>query len=82
MGHSNIVVYGVNWCWDCRHARRFLDQHKIPYDFVNIGKDHQAEQYVLTVNKGMRSVPTILFWDGSILVEPSNDLLAKKLDLV
>jgi mycoredoxin len=33
------------------------------------------------VNKGMRSVPTILFQDGSTLVEPSNTQLAQKLNI-
>jgi hypothetical protein len=47
---------------------------------VNIDNDPQGEKYVLTANKGMRSVPTIVFQDGSILVEPSNAQLAQKLN--
>ena len=79
MPDSKIVFYGVNWCWDCRRARRFLNKHKIDYAWVNIDKDKRGEAYVLEVNKGMRSVPTILFQDGSILVEPSNSELGQKL---
>jgi len=81
MTDSNIVVYGVNWCWDCRRTRKFLDQNDISYDFINIDNDLQGKQFVLKVNHGMRSVPTLLFQDGTILVEPSNAELAHKLKL-
>lgn len=76
---EEIIIYGVTWCGDCHRAHRFFQKHNIPYKFINIDKDKQAEKYVLTVNRGMRSVPTILFPDGSILVEPSETLLNKKI---
>jgi mycoredoxin len=79
---SNIItIYATEWCWDCRRARKFFDQHAIPYQWVNIDRDKEAEQYVKQVNQGMRSVPTIVFPDGSILVEPSNQQLERKLDI-
>ncbi len=76
---EEIIVYGVTWCGDCHRAYRFFQKHQIPYKFINIDKDKVAEKYVLTVNRGMRSVPTILFPDGSILVEPSEAQLAEKM---
>lgn len=79
MPDSEIIVYGSDWCGDCRRARRFLNQYSISYQWVNIEQDKNAEKYVLVVNKGMRSIPTILFQDGSILVEPTNAQLAHKL---
>ena len=81
MSDSNIIVYGSDWCWDCRRARKFLDQNNIPYHWVNIDHNKEGESYVLKVNQGMRSVPTMVFPDGSILIEPSNSQLAIKLDL-
>jgi mycoredoxin len=81
MPDSNIIFYGVNWCWDCRRARRFLDRKIIEYEWINIDKDKSGEEYVLKVNNGMRSVPTILFQDGSILVEPKNSELSQKLGI-
>ena len=81
MDDSNIVIYGVNWCWDSRRARRFFDKNKIPYTFINIDKDKQGEQFVLDANNGLRSVPTIIFNDGSILVEPSTSELTNKLNI-
>ena len=81
MDDSNIIIYGVNWCWDSRRARRFFDKNKIPYTFINIDKDKRGEQFVLDANNGLRSVPTIVFNDVSILVEPSTSELTKKLNI-
>jgi mycoredoxin len=81
MADSKIIVYASNWCPDCRRARRFLDRHQVPYEWVNIDRDSQAEAYVKGVNRGNRSVPTIVFSDGDILVEPDEDELAHKLGL-
>lgn len=80
MPNSNIIVYGTNWCWDCHRAKRFLDKNNISYRWINIDEDKNGEDQVLKINKGMRSVPTIVFPDGSILVEPSNTQLASKLE--
>jgi glutaredoxin len=81
MDDSNIIIYGVNWCWDSRRARRFFDKNKISYTFINIDKDKRGEQFVLEANDGLRSVPTIVFNDGSILVEPSTSELTNKLNI-
>lgn len=78
---EKIIIYGTEWCGDCRRARRLLDQHNIPYQWINIDRDREAERFVLATNGGMRSVPTIVFPDQSMLVEPSSYLLAKKLDI-
>jgi mycoredoxin len=79
MPNFEITVYATNWCWDCRRVRKYLDQRTIPYQWINIDNDPQAEKYVLEVNRGMRSVPTLVFPDGSILTEPSNFMLDEKL---
>jgi glutaredoxin-like protein len=76
-----IIIYGADWCFDCRRARRFFDQQQVTYKWVDIDEESAGEQYVLVVNKGMRSIPTIVFPDGSILVEPSNNQLAHKLNI-
>ncbi len=68
---SNIIIYGTQWCGDTRRALRFFDQHNIPYQWVDIDKDMEGRAFVEKTNRGYRSVPTIVFPDGSILVEPS-----------
>lgn len=79
--HDEVVVYGTTWCGDCYRTRRFLDSYAIHYHWVNIDEDKSGEQAVLKINRGMRSVPTIVFRDGSVLVEPSNLTLAQKLGI-
>ncbi len=79
--NPTIRIYATDWCFDCRRARRFFDRNQIPYQWINIERDPQAEQFVLQINKGMRSVPTIVFEDGSLLVEPSESQLKEKLGI-
>jgi glutaredoxin-like protein len=81
MPDKTILVYGADWCIDCRRARRFLSQNNIAYRWVNIEEDKEGEQIVIKLNRGMRSIPTIIFGDGSILVEPSNKELSRKLEI-
>lgn len=75
-----IKIYGTSWCGDCKRALRILNQRKIEYDWFDIGRDPQAEKLVKEKNHGNRSVPTIIFPDETILVEPSNRELNDKLD--
>lgn len=74
-----LTIYGTTWCADCRRAIRFYDQHQIPYQWIDIDQDREAEQLVRQVNRGNRSVPTILYPDGTILVEPTDVELKKKM---
>jgi mycoredoxin len=73
-----ITVYAAPWCGDCRRATRWFDTHGIPYEYINIDDDARAAAHVLRLNDGMRSVPTIVFPDGSVLVEPSAQELAQQ----
>jgi thioredoxin reductase (NADPH) len=78
---ENLTVYGAYWCPDCRRSKRFLSEHQIPYEWIDIEKDKEAQTYVETLNEGKRIIPTIVLEDGSFLVEPSNAELAQKLGL-
>jgi thioredoxin reductase (NADPH) len=78
---SNISVYGTTWCPDCRRAKQFFGEHRIQYNWVDIEQDARAMAEVERLNAGRRIVPTILFPDGTRLVEPSNEELAHKLGL-
>ena len=66
------------WCGDTRRARAWFDSHNVPYTWIDVDKDKEAEAYVKSVNKGNRSIPTIVFGDGSILVEPSTTKLEER----
>ena len=78
---DKIIVYSAVWCRDCKRAKKFFGEHRIQYENIDIEQNPEAVEIVKKLNNGMRSVPTILFPDGSILVEPSNAQLAEKLGL-
>lgn len=80
-GGSKLVVYGTPYCGDCYRSRRFLDRHSVPYEWINIQDDPAWIEQVERINRGYRSVPTIVFPDGSTLTEPSDHQLAQKLGL-
>jgi len=75
---SKIVVYGAEWCGDCRRSKRFMDRNNVAYEYINIEEDAAATERVIEINGGMKSIPVIIFEDGTHLTEPSdNDLQAK-----
>jgi len=78
---SSIMVYGAIWCPDCKRAKQFFGEQRVQYSNVDIDEDPKAVTFVEKVNAGKRSIPTIVFPDGQILVEPSNAQLAQKLGL-
>lgn len=78
---SVILVYSTSWCPDCKRAKKFFGEQRIPYFNIDIESDPEAMAYVERVNNGKRIVPTIIFPDGDILVEPTNAQLAAKLGL-
>ncbi|MCI0551578.1 MAG: FAD-dependent oxidoreductase [Anaerolineae bacterium] len=78
---DQITVYSTVWCPDCKRAKKFLAEHRVPYENVDIEHDEKAMSFVEKVNNGMRIIPTIVFPDGSTLSEPSNAQLAEKLGL-
>ncbi|MEI6887169.1 MAG: glutaredoxin domain-containing protein [bacterium] len=77
---DNIVFYGASWCPDCIRSRKVLDDNKIQYEYIDIDLVDGAPEKVALINKGMKSIPTILFPDGSKLVEPSNKELMDKVN--
>ncbi len=82
MEEKVIIIFGTWWCGDCSRACRFFDKNHIPYNWVDIDIDESGEEFVFATNNGMRSVPTIVFNDGSILVEPSEVELQRKLGTI
>jgi len=78
---KGILVYGTQWCGDTKRARLFFEDNNIDYLFIDIDQDKNGEIIVRGVNEGSRSVPTIIFSDGSILVEPNENTLAKKMGI-
>jgi thioredoxin reductase (NADPH) len=81
MSHTNIKVYGTNWCSDCKRSKKFLGEQRIHYEFINIEENAEGQAYVRELQQGGLTIPTIVFEDESVLIEPSNAELAAKLGL-
>ena len=81
MPDSKITVYGAPWCPDCKRSKQFLGEQRIPYSWVDIDEDEDGRRYVQEVNGGKQIIPTIVFEDKSVLVEPTNAELASTLGI-
>ena len=81
MASRQIRMFGAPWCPDCQRAKQFMAEQRIAFEWNDIDRDEQARAYVQQVNNGKQIIPTIVFDDGSILVEPSNADLAAKLGI-
>ncbi len=77
---GEILVYATAVCGDCVRTRRLLEARQARFRWVDIDQDTHAAAYVRQINQGMRSVPTIVFPDGEVLVEPTAARLEAKLD--
>ena len=76
---DKIKFYGTMWCSDCHRSKEFLDTNKIDYEYTDVDENQEFAKYITKINNGLQRVPTIIFPDGSILVEPTNQQLADKL---
>lgn len=76
-----IRVYGASWCPDCRRAKRFLGDQRVPFEWHDIEVDPDGVRIVQERNNGNNVIPTIIFPDDSHLAEPSNEELAEKIGL-
>lgn len=77
---SDITFYGAEWCGDCKRSQRLLNELNVEYDYINIEEVEGAADKVIEINGGMRSIPVIVFPDGTHMTEPSDPVLRKKLE--
>jgi mycoredoxin len=76
---TQIVMYTTEYCSDCMRAKKFFEANNISYLPIRLEGNAEATEFVMRVNNGCRSVPTIIFPDGSILVEPGWEELRAKI---
>lgn len=79
---KKIIVYSTSWCPDCHRTKYFLDDNEIDYTEIDVDEDEAGLAFVKRVNRGHRVVPTVVFTDGTIFVEPPDSALAAKLGVV
>ncbi len=66
-----MTIYSTQWCGYCHRLMKQLDREGVGYDVVDIELDPQAADYVMSVNGGNQTVPTVVFPDGTALTNPS-----------
>lgn len=68
---AQITMYSTTWCGYCRRLKGQLERAGIEYAEVDIERQPEAADYVMSVNNGNQTVPTVTFPDGSALTNPS-----------
>ena len=68
---STLTMYSTTWCGYCRRLKSQLAREGISFDEADIEQDTDAAAFVMSVNGGNQTVPTVRFPDGSALTNPS-----------
>jgi mycoredoxin len=66
-----LTMYSTPWCGYCHRLKTQLDRNGIPHKVIDISDDAAATEYVMSVNDGNQTVPTVRFPDGTSLTNPS-----------
>ena len=66
-----LTMYTTTWCAFCRRLKRQLATEGIEIAEINIEEDPDAANFVMSVNGGNQTVPTVVFADGSAMTNPS-----------
>ena len=74
-----LTMYTTPWCGFCKNLKRQLGKAGVEVTEVDIERDEAAAAFVMSVNGGNQTVPTVLFPDGSTLVNPSANQVQAKL---
>lgn len=78
---GTMTMYSTPWCGYCKRLKSQLDREGITFTEVDIEADPISADYVMTVNGGNQTVPTVVFPDGSALTNPSLAQVKGKLGL-
>jgi mycoredoxin len=68
---QRVTMYTTPWCGFCRRLKGQLAREGIEVAEIDIERDPAAADYVMSVNGGMQTVPTVVFPDGTALTNPS-----------
>ncbi len=68
---ERVVMYTTPWCGFCRRLKNQLAREGIEVREVDIERDPAAADYVMSINGGNQTVPTVVFQDGTALTNPS-----------
>jgi mycoredoxin len=74
-----VTIYTTPWCGYCIRLKGQLDRAGVAYEEVDIEQQPDAADFVMQVNGGNRTVPTVLFPDGTAATNPSAAAVIAKL---
>src|SRR3972149_76398 len=77
---DKILVYGADWCGDCRRTKKFLEDSRIDYEYLDVESDSKLAQEARRLS-GSKSIPVVVLPDTTFLVEPSDEELTRRLSL-
>jgi mycoredoxin len=66
-----IIMYSTPWCGYCRRLKAQLEREGIEFTVIDIEQDEAAAEFVMSVNAGNQTVPTVRFPDGTTLTNPT-----------
>ncbi len=66
-----MVLYTTSWCGYCHRLKSQLARANVTFREVDIEQDSSAADFVMSVNRGNATVPTVVFADGSVATNPS-----------
>ncbi len=75
----SCVMYSTSWCGYCKRLKSQLADLGVIYQEVNIEEVPGTAEIVEKVNGGNRTVPTLVFSDGSAMTNPSAKEVVEKL---
>ena len=75
-----VTMSTTTWCGYCLRLKKLMQREGIEYAEVDIERDPAAADLVMQANGGNRTVPTLLFADGSALTNPSIDQVKAQLE--
>jgi mycoredoxin len=79
---GQLTMYTTSWCGFCRTLKKQLARAGIEIAEVDIERDEAAAEFVMSVNGGNQTVPTVVFPDGTTLVNPSAAQVRERLTAV
>ncbi len=75
-----VTMYTTTWCGYCFRLKKLMQREGIEFAEVDIERDDSAAELVMSANGGNRTVPTLVFADGTALTNPSLDQVKAQLD--
>ena len=68
---GTVTMFTTTWCGYCRRLKSQMEREGIPFTEVDIEREPGTAEYVMSVNDGNQTVPTLLFPDGSAATNPT-----------